>query len=105
MRSPERVDPSGRSPASRAVALVLRLGVVTGLALTWVRTAGLALAASPGPTPGAGGDPRSSGQGPGLVGDPLLAIGLVVALAVVSLLVTLAYVRATADRHRRAGPR
>jgi hypothetical protein len=103
MRSPERVDPIGRSPASRTVHLVLRLGVAAGLALTWARAAGRALAASPGPTPGAGGDPRSSGQGPGLVGDPLFAVGLVVALAVLSLVVTLAYVRATANRHPRAG--
>jgi hypothetical protein len=57
---------------------------------------GAALAASP--TPDAVGDPRSSGQGPGLVGDPLMAIGVVVAIAVLALVVTVAYVRLTAGR-------
>jgi hypothetical protein len=47
------------------------------------------------PTPGSGGDPRSSGEGPGLVGEPLLALGVVVAIALVSALATLAYVRLT----------
>lgn len=57
--------------------------------------AAVALAASPSPTTAAGGDPRSSGQGPGLVGDPLAAIALVVAIALVSLVATLVYVRLT----------
>jgi hypothetical protein len=61
-------------------------------------TARMALAASPSPTPApAAGDPRSAGQGPGLVGDPLLAIGLVLLVAVASLVLTLAYVRLTSD--------
>jgi hypothetical protein len=48
------------------------------------------------PTPGAaGGDPRSSGQGPGLVGDPLFAIGAVVAIGLASVVLTIAYVRFT----------
>ena len=42
-----------------------------------------------------GGDPRSSGQGPGLVGDPLVAIALVVAIGLLALGATLLYVRAT----------
>jgi hypothetical protein len=58
----------------------------------------MALAASPSSTPApAAGDPRSAGQGPGLVGDPLLAIGLVLLVAVASLILTLAYVRLTSD--------
>ena len=60
--------------------------------------AATALAASPAPTPAALGDPRSSGQGPGLVGDPLFAIGVVVVIALVSLGATLVYVRATGGR-------
>jgi hypothetical protein len=56
-----------------------------------------ALAASPAPT-GAGGDPRSSGQGPGLVGDPLSAIALVLAIGLGATLLTLAYVRLTGGR-------
>jgi hypothetical protein len=61
------------------------------------------LAATPIPTAVAAGDPRSSGQGPGLVGDPLTAILIVVAIAVLSIGATLLYVRLTApgaERHR-----
>jgi len=61
-----------------------------------------ALAASP--TPDAVGDPRSSGQGPGLVGDPLAAILIVVAIALVALVATLVYVRATGGPGRRGAP-
>ena len=57
-----------------------------------------ALAAEPGATPGSGGDPRSPGQGPGLVGDPLFAIGMVVLVALVSIGLTLGYVRLTGSR-------
>jgi hypothetical protein len=60
--------------------------------------AATALAASPSPTGAAVGDPRSTGVGPGLVGDPLFAIGVVALVAVGSLLATLAYVRATGGR-------
>ena len=56
------------------------------------------LAAEPGATPGTGGDPRSPGQGPGLVGDPLFAIGMVVLVALVSIGLTLGYVRLTGSR-------
>ena len=64
---------------------------------TWAVTApALALAASPAATSGAdAGDPRSSGQGPGLVGDPLWAIVIVVLIAGLSLVATLVYVRMT----------
>jgi hypothetical protein len=55
----------------------------------------VALGASPVPTPEAGGDTRSAGEGPGLVGAPLLAIGGVLALGLVAAGATLAYVRAT----------
>ncbi len=56
------------------------------------------LAASPSPTAATAGDPRSSGQGPGLVGDPALALLAVVAIGVAAVLVTLAYVRLTSPR-------
>jgi hypothetical protein len=65
--------------------------------LTWLTFATATLAASPTPAP-AGGDPRSSGQGPGLVGDPLFAVLAVVIIGVVSVIATLAYVRLTARR-------
>ena len=66
--------------------------------LAWLAFALSAFAASP--TPGVEvGDPRSSGQGPGLVGDPGLAVLVVVAIGLGSVVATLLYVRLTADRH------
>jgi hypothetical protein len=80
-------DRTGRGTLATVVAagaaLTLNLVAVTA-----------ALAESPSPSP-AGGDPRSAGQGPGLVGDPLVAIGIVVLIGIVALGVTLAYVRAS----------
>ena len=61
--------------------------------LLWLIRVGQALAASPAPTGGAGGDPRSSGQGPGLVGDPLFALLAVAAIGLGAVLLTLAYIR------------
>lgn len=67
-------------------------------AVVWSSLALPALAASPSPTTGSGGDPRSSGQGPGLVGDPLFALLAVVAIGLGALVVTLLYVRLTGRR-------
>jgi hypothetical protein len=53
------------------------------------------MAASPTATAGVGGDPRSSGQGPGLVGDPLLAVLAVAAIGLAAVGLTLLYVRMT----------
>jgi hypothetical protein len=61
----------------------------------------LAVAAEPAASPGTGGDPRSPGQGPGLVGDPLFAIGAVLLVAVTSVVLTVAYVRLTDARSDR----
>jgi hypothetical protein len=72
-----------------------------------------AFAASGDPSVAVGaGDPRSNGQGPGLVGTPGLAIVGVLAIAVVAILATTIYVRMTApsssagrsDPGRRTGP-
>jgi hypothetical protein len=66
--------------------------------IAWLlAAAAVAIAASPTPAPAAG-DPRSAGQGPGLVGDPGFAIGLVVLVGLASLGLSLAYVRLTSDR-------
>lgn len=63
----------------------------------WLVAALTTLAASP--SPGApGGDPRSSGQGPGLVGDPAFALLAVVLIGLGSVVATLAYVRLTGRR-------
>src|SRR3954470_15089202 len=84
--------PSASALAGRSVAALL-----VGIALAGAVPA-LVAAAGPTPTPGTAGDPRSSGAGPRLVGDPLWAVGIVVAIAVLTLLATLLYVRATAGR-------
>ena len=70
---------------------------VAAALVAWLLCAGATFAASPSPEP-VGGDPRSSGQGPGLVGDPLFAVLAVVVIGVVSVVATLAYVRLTARR-------
>jgi hypothetical protein len=62
----------------------------------WLSVVATALAASP--TPETGGDPRSSGQGPGLVGEPGLAVLAVIAIGVGAVLATLVYVRITGGR-------
>ena len=59
-----------------------------------------AMAASPSPTAGTGGDPRSSGQGPGLIGDAGTAILGTLAIGIGSVVVTYAYVRLTPHRRR-----
>ena len=79
-----------------------RLRRATLAMLAWLVFALPVVAASPTPTAGAGGDPRSSGQGPGLVGDPLFAVAVVLAIGVAALVLTLAYVRLT-DRRRARG--
>jgi len=53
------------------------------------------LAASPEPSVAAGGDPRSNGQGPGLVGTPGIAILAVIAIGLGAAIATMIYVRMT----------
>lgn len=64
--------------------------------LAWLAIAATALAATPTPSAAVGGDPRSSGQGPGLVGDPAFAILAVVAIGLGAVVLTLAYLRLAA---------
>ena len=67
-----------------------------------------ALAASPEATPAEGGDPRSNGQGPGLVGTPGLAILGVAVIAILAIVATTIYVRLTtpsADPKAKTPPR
>ena len=68
------------------------------VAAGWLLNAVAAQAASPSASAAAGGDPRSSGQGPGLVGDPAFALLAVVAIGVGAVILTLAYVRLTTPR-------
>jgi hypothetical protein len=74
----------------RRVALALLVAVVLLLTL-----APIALAATPVPTTVSGGDPRSAGEGPGLVGTPVVAIAAVFGLGIAAAAVTIAYVRLT----------
>jgi hypothetical protein len=64
-------------------------------------------AASADPTPAAAGDPRSNGQGPGLVGTPGLAILGVAAIAAIAYVAKTVYVRLTGptDDRRPKPPR
>ena len=64
----------------------------------WLVVAATALAATPSPSAAVGGDPRSSGQGPGLVGDPALALLGVIAIGLGAVILTLVYLRLTAPR-------
>jgi hypothetical protein len=57
-----------------------------------------ARAASPSPSEPAAGDTRSSGEGAGIVGAPLVAIGLVLAVGILAAGATLVYVRLTAPK-------
>jgi hypothetical protein len=77
--------------AGLAVALALLPVVPAAGGPAWV------IAASPDttPAPGGGGDPRSVGEGPGLVGDPLFAVLLVVAIGALAAGLTALYVWAT----------
>ena len=76
-----------------------RLSAIAFAWLALVALPALALAADPSESPGAAaGDPRSSGQGPGLVGNPGWALVIVLLIGITALLVTLAYVRLTAPR-------
>ncbi|MEO6206636.1 MAG: hypothetical protein ABIP77_01620 [Candidatus Limnocylindrales bacterium] len=91
---------STRNPLVAAIALgsglvLLTVGIAWAILGFMTRSV---LAASPTPSVAPGGDPRSSGQGPGLVGDPLMAIGLMLAIGLTALFVTLAYVRLTGGR-------
>ena len=88
---------------ARAGHYVRRVGTVVGPALLLAVTLALALAgpilaASPGPTDAVGGDPRSAGQGPGLVGDPLVAVFAVLAIGLGAVALTLLYVKLTGGR-------
>jgi len=73
--------------------------VMIGLFLVVV-IVGTVAAATPDPTQALGGDPRSSGEGPGLVGQPVVAIVAVVAIGLAAAAITILYVRLT-DQIRR----
>jgi hypothetical protein len=71
------------------------LSAVAASAIVSLIQAATILAASPSPDPASGGDPRSSGQGPGLVGDPAFALLAVIVIGLLATAATLIYVRLT----------
>ena len=73
-----------------SLLVVLLLLVLLDPTATW--------AASPSPDAGSGGDPRSSGQGPGFVGDAGTAIVATLAIGVGSVVISSIYVRLTPRR-------
>lgn len=97
-----------------AVCLAIGLGLVV-LAGAWlvvdlvlpgiVATAHAATPATEPTQPPLAGDPRSEGDGPGLVGEPLVAILVVIAVAVVAVVAATAWIRLTggpaSDRGQR----
>jgi hypothetical protein len=84
----------------RATTLLVSAGWI--LVLTLV---GAATVFGASPTPGQGGDPRSPGQGPGLVGDPATAVLAVLVLAALSIVATTAWIRYTDRRGGRSSRR
>jgi len=102
-----RVLTGGAAGRARLAVIALAAGVVLLLlALLWglvdalFGSATAVLAASPEPTLRPGSDTRTTGGGPGLVGAPLLALLIVLGIAVVSFVASLAYVRLTGGPRR-----
>ena len=79
------------------LSFVIGLGLLAAAVVAWLADAAGALAASPSP-PAGGGDPRSAGEGPGLVGDPLYAVLVVVLIAITATVATTVWVRLTRPR-------
>ncbi|HET9344247.1 MAG TPA: hypothetical protein VFO05_00990 [Candidatus Limnocylindrales bacterium] len=85
-----------------AVLVVAGLALVAGQAilsaLATVASALIPAAYAATPTPASGGDPRSSGEGPGLVGEPGLALLVVAAIAIAAIALTTLWIRLTDKR-------
>jgi hypothetical protein len=94
--------------ARLALACFVGGAVLLGLAVAWLLVdstflagAAHALAATPEPTARPGTDTRTTGGGPGLVGNPALALLGVLGIAILSIAATVAYVRLTGGPRRR----
>ena len=70
------------------------------LVVAWVALPALVAAASPAPSPVLGADTRSAGEGPGFVGSPGMAILVVLAIGLIAVIGTLAYVRLSGGSRR-----
>ena len=90
---------SPRRPLLAAISLSAGLiGVAIGIVWALLEAVTVEVRAASPEASAAVGDPRSSGQGPGLVGDPLFAIGAMLAIGLIAIIVTLAWVRLTGGR-------
>jgi hypothetical protein len=103
-----RVLTGGAAGRARLAVIALAAGIVLLLlALLWglvdslFASAATVLAASPEPSLRPGSDTRTTGGGPGLVGAPLLAILIVLGIALLSVVVSLGYVRLTGGPRRK----
>jgi hypothetical protein len=98
-----RVLTGGATGRSRiAIAALIVAGICFSAAVAWWLLdavvgggAAAAVAASPDPTARPGTDTRTSGGGPGLVGNPLFAVLVVGAVAILSVAGSLAWIRLT----------
>ena len=97
---------AGGSTRPRFVAACFVVGIaLLAAGLAWaglgaVMSAVVPVARAASPSPGTGGDPRSSGEGPGLVGEPVVALLVVAGIALLAALLTTLYVRVTDTKSR-----
>jgi hypothetical protein len=100
-----RILVEGSTLRPRVAAILFALGaVLLVIAAAWwllLTIPGAAAAASPEPTRAAASDPRSAGEGPGIVGAPALAILSVVGIGLLAVIATLIYVRLTSPKTPR----
>jgi hypothetical protein len=89
---------AAREAFRRNLARTLSAVALALLVLTAAPPPPHAAAATPAPSEPAAGDTRSSGEGAGLVGQPLVAVGLVLTVGIAAAGITLAYVRLTGSR-------
>lgn len=94
-----------RSRPTRGATSVGRLATVLATAVIALAILGVAPVTAADPSPGGSvdpaGDPRVPSGGPSLIGEPGLAIALVIAVGGGAAAATLLYVRLTAGRHDR----
>jgi hypothetical protein len=81
-------------------ALASAVAGSVGSMLAWLGGVLVPVALGASPSPATGGDPRSSGEGPGLVGEPGVAILIVAGIAIASIVITTLWIRLTDDRTR-----
>jgi hypothetical protein len=99
-----RVLTGGATGRSRlAVAALVAAGICFTVAVAWwvldaLVGGGTAAALAASPIPTVGSDTRSSGGGPGLVGDPLFALVVVLGIGALSVVASLAWIRLTGGR-------